>query len=274
MVVTKVTFAQVSVPHVALWRFAVAGLSLLPFVLASPVRLQRRHLAPLLLTAFLAAPCTYLLQFAGLSLTTATNASLIAGLAPTLVAGAAVVVEHESLNSLGWSAVALSTLGALLLVGGPSRAGDWLGNLLVLLSLLTMTAGILLNKRLMRHYPPLMVTAYLFLFGTLMVLPVSLIWSGLPTFQLPAGTLVSLVAQGVIFTALPYGLWNLGLNRVAASLAGIYSNVEPASGALLGVLVLKEFLSPLALVGGLLIIGAAVVISVAPPIPAPSQAEL
>ena len=265
MVVTKVTFEQVPVPQVALWRFAVASVSLLPFVLASRIRLKRQHLAAFLVTAFLAVPCTYLLQFAGLALTTATNTALIAGLAPTLVAVAAVVVEREALSAFGWSAVAVSTLGALLLVGGPSSAGNWLGNLLVLLSLFAMTAGILLNKRLMRDYPPLVATAYLFFFGTLMLAPISLVWSGPPTLHLPVGTLLSLVGQGVVFTALPYGLWNLGLNRVAASLAGIYSNVEPASGALFGVLILKETLGPLALAGGLLVIGAAVLISLAPP---------
>jgi probable blue pigment (indigoidine) exporter len=154
-----------------------------------------------------------------------------------------------------------------LLVGGPSKGGNWLGNILVLLSLVTMTGGILLNKRLMEHYPPLIATAYLFFFGTLMLVPASLLWNGLPTLDLPAFTLLSLVAQGVIFTALPYTLWNLGLSRVAASHAGIYSNIEPAAGAFFGVVFLKESLGPLALAGGLFVIGAAIIIALAPPAP-------
>ncbi len=265
MVATKSILGQVPLAQVALWRFAVATALLLPFTRAPAARLRRQDLGLLGIAALLAIPATYLLQFAGLALTTATNTALITGLTPTLLAVAAVLFEHEVLSRLGWLAVALSTVGAMLLVGGPGSGGNLLGNGLVLLSLLATTAGVLLSKRLLRHYPPLATTAYLFSVGTLLLIPISLVWSGLPQINLPPATWLWLAVQGVVFTALPYVLWNLGLSRVAAAHAGVYANVEPAAGALLGVALLKESLNPLALLGGLLIVGAAVTISLAPP---------
>lgn len=56
-------------------------------------------------------------------------------------------------------------------------------------------------------------------------------------------------------------LWNWGVGRVPASRAGVFLNLEPLVGALLGVLVLGEAWGPGTVVGGALIIGAAGVVS-------------
>jgi drug/metabolite transporter (DMT)-like permease len=49
--------------------------------------------------------------------------------------------------------------------------------------------------------------------------------------------------------------------RVPASRAGIFLNLEPLVGALLGILVLGEAWGPATIVGGALIVGAALVVS-------------
>ena len=54
----------------------------------------------------------------------------------------------------------------------------------------------------------------------------------------------------------------LGAQTVPASRAGIFVNLEPLVGALLGVVVLHDVLESTALVGGVLIIGGAAYFSV------------
>ncbi len=56
-------------------------------------------------------------------------------------------------------------------------------------------------------------------------------------------------------------LWNWGLRSVPAGGASVYLNLEPLAGALLGALVLGQGLGPSAVLGGALIIGAAVLVS-------------
>ncbi len=56
-------------------------------------------------------------------------------------------------------------------------------------------------------------------------------------------------------------LWNWGLKQVPASRAGIFVNLEPLVGAILGVSLLHEVLGITALAGGALIIGGAVYFS-------------
>ena len=71
----------------------------------------------------------------------------------------------------------------------------------------------------------------------------------------------SVLILGLGCSAATYTLWNCGLARVPASHAGVFLNLEPLVGALLGVLVLGEAWSPGTAIGGALIIGAAVVVS-------------
>jgi len=74
-----------------------------------------------------------------------------------------------------------------------------------------------------------------------------------PHYALDAGTV------GV--TALANLLYNWGLAHFDASRAGVYLNVEPLVGALLGVTMLGEQLGPSAALGGALIVGTALYIS-------------
>jgi drug/metabolite transporter (DMT)-like permease len=70
--------------------------------------------------------------------------------------------------------------------------------------------------------------------------------------------------QGLLATASTTVLWNWGLKRVPAARAGIFVNLEPMVGAILGVAVLHEVLGRMALAGGALIVGGAVYFSYKP----------
>jgi len=56
-------------------------------------------------------------------------------------------------------------------------------------------------------------------------------------------------------------LWNWGIHHVPASRAGVFLNIEPAMGSLLGVVLLGDRLGPGAWAGGVLIIAAAIVLT-------------
>jgi drug/metabolite transporter (DMT)-like permease len=56
-------------------------------------------------------------------------------------------------------------------------------------------------------------------------------------------------------------LWNYGMSQVPASQAGVFLNIEPLIGSLLGVLLLGEQLGASAWIGGALIVAAAVTLT-------------
>ena len=258
----KLALEDLGVTHLTLLRFGLASLALLPYALAKRVRPKRRDLPLFLLAGFLTVPATFLVQFAGLSLTSASVAALMVGTLPPMIALAASVLYQERLGRVGWMAVGLSSVGVVLTVGAPGATGnDWLGDALVLLSLLAVVGWTMLGKRLVRTYPPVAATAYIFAFGTLTLLPISLLWEGVPSLNLPPGAWVSVAMLGIACSAITNGLWNWGLRYVPASRAGVYLNLEPLVGVLLGVVVLGERLGPLAVLGGALILAGAALAS-------------
>lgn len=165
------------------------------------------------------------------------------------------------MSRLGWAAVVTSTLGVGLIVGCPSGGGDWLGDGLVALSVVSIVAAILLSKHLLKRYAALTATTYIIVFGTLALVPIALAWQGIPVLHLSTSGWLSLALLGVGATAATNVLWNWGLQHTAASHAGVYANLEPLVGALPGLPMLHDPLGASAAVGGLIVLLAALAVS-------------
>jgi drug/metabolite transporter (DMT)-like permease len=274
----RIALNEMSVESMVLYRFLFASAGMLPVALAHRVRLTAGEMRLLLLSAFFGIPVQFLIQFHGLALTTVSHASLMVGSMPVLLGVAAALFAGERLDTIGWGALVASTIGAALIVlgghrnqtaqGGPSLEGD----LLVVFSLCTALAWILLSKRLMHTHSPPVVSAYTVLAGTAMLA----LWIVGPTVANPwrthkiplppvshvsAAAWTALAIGGLACTATTTLLWNWGIHHVPASRAGVFLNIEPALGSILGVKLLGEHLGPFAWAGGGLILASAIVLT-------------
>jgi drug/metabolite transporter (DMT)-like permease len=277
----RLALNEMSVEHTVLGRFLFASAVMLPVTLLrrESLRLSWSQMRLLLIAAFLGIPVQFLLQFHGLERTTVSHASLMVGAMPVLLAVAAALFAGERLNRFGWIALMASTLDAGLVVIGSNRGSAGLGqpsligDLMVLASLVTSLAWILLSKKLMETHSPLVVSAYSILSGTAMLA----VWVLGPWVLSPlthatiapphiaqwsATAWLALAASGVLCTATTTLLWNWGIHHVPTSRAGGFLNIEPALGSWLGVELLGEQLGPHAWAGGALILGAAVALTV------------
>jgi drug/metabolite transporter (DMT)-like permease len=274
----RLALNEMSVEYMVLYRFLFACLGMLPVALANRVRLTWSETRLLLISALFGIPIQFLIQFHGLARTTVSHASLMVGSMPVLLGVAAALFAGERLDRIGWLALVGSTVGAALIVlgghHGPAVHGEasLVGDLMVVVSLCTSLAWILLSKKLMLTHSPLLVTAYTILVGTMMlavwILGPWLLNPWLPNHSQPpplahvsATAWVALAISGLACTATTTFLWNWGIHRVPASRAGVFLNIEPALGSWLGVKMLGEHLGPHAWVGGALILGAAIVLT-------------
>lgn len=273
----RIALNEMSVGHMVLYRFWFAALGMLPVALRNRVRFTRSETHTLLICAFLGVPLQFLMQFQGLAYTTVSHASLMVGAMPVLLAAGAALFAGERLDWFGWLALLVSTAGAALVeLGGgggnryehPSLGGD----LLVLASMVAALAWILLSKKLMEAHRPTVVTAYTILAGTVMLT----IWvlgplalsplthrkvAPVPFTHVSAAAWAALAISGIMCTATTTMLWNWGIHHVPASRAGVFLNIEPALGSVLGVELLDERLGPYAWLGGALIVAAAVALT-------------
>jgi drug/metabolite transporter (DMT)-like permease len=286
----RLALNEMSVEHMVLYRFLFACLGIAPVVVlyglrrrgkpgqpGGRVRLTGQEIRLLLIASTFGIPIQFLVQFHGLALTTVSHASLMVGAMPVLLAAAAAIFAKERLNAFGWSALVASTAGAALVTlgghrgsarGGPSLTGD----LMVLASLATALVWILLSKKLLETHSPKMVTACTLFAGTTMLAAVVageqffalLTHSAVEPFPFAHVSLrawLALAASGILCTATTTLLWNWGLHNVPASRAGVFLNIEPALGSVLGVELLGERLGPFAWLGGALILGAALALT-------------
>lgn len=262
----KIALAEMRVGHMVLYRFLFACPPLF-FLVRRPL-FSRRDWTLLLIASFLGIPVQYLLQFYGLSLTTVSHAALMVGTMPVILAVGASIFAHERLDWVGWLALAGSTTGvSLIVLGGGHRSASnrgptLTGDLLIVLSLLIALAWVLLNKHLMLRHSPMQVTAYGLLIGSAMLIAWVLLQDGPPPLHgISTRAWLALLASGLFCNTCAMLLWNSGIHRVPASRAGVFLNIEPALGSILGVKLLGEQLGPMAWLGGGLILAAAITLT-------------
>ena len=262
----KIAMTEMTAPENVAFRFLSGAVLLSPIMIRTWKPYRGKELWILLIASVIGIPMQFLIQFRGLQLTTVSHASLIVGVLPVMVAASSAVVLHERLRGIEWAALALSALGAVLIAlssrGSGSDAGPSLhGDLLVFASMFAAAVNVLCSKRLIATHGALPVTATTIILGTVLLLG----WVELTTpvrFHFSPGAWGAAVAQGLLATAGAYLFWNWGLGHMPASKAGVFLNLEPVVGSVLGILVLHEQLAHTAILGGVFIIGAAVYFSV------------
>jgi len=268
----KIALAEMNSGAMVFYRFAFCAVALIPFLITHRPGLNRpaftgQEWLILLLASAFGVPLQFLLQFHGLALTTVSHAALMVGTMPVILAVGATLFAHERLHTVGWIALFVSTTGAALIAlggthhataNGPTQRGD----LYVVFSLCIALFWVLLNQRLVMTHSAIVVTAYGLCAGTLMLLVVVPPLYGLPPIHhISIKAWLALAASGLLCTASSTFLWNWGMTKVPASQAGVLLNMEPLIGSLLGIFVLHEHLGPVAWLGGVMILLAAIVLT-------------
>jgi inner membrane transporter RhtA len=170
--------------------------------------------------------------------------------------GLAAVMSHRRIHLL---AVLGAAIGVLLVNGHELGAVDWVGVAFGLGAAAGWAAYILLSAETGRRFAQLDGLALAMVVSTLVVAPYGLATAGA---QLTAGH-VLLVGAGValLSSVLPYSLELLALRRMSPAFFGVLMSLEPALGALAGLLVLGQRLGIVQIIGMACVVGASITIS-------------
>ncbi|MBK9690230.1 MAG: DMT family transporter [Gemmatimonadales bacterium] len=195
----------------------------------------------------------------GLAATTAINTSLILSAMPTVVTVTAGVLGLEVITARQRWALALATVGVVVVVasrGLDLRHGDWRGDLLILAAVGCWTAYTLGLRRISGRVSALGVTAWTMLTGT----PVLLV-AGLPSLlrtewhAVPATAWGGLVYSTLLSLVAAYLLWSRAVQQIGASRAALFTCATPLIATAIATAVLGERLTGWHLLGGALIVG-------------------
>jgi O-acetylserine/cysteine efflux transporter len=243
---SKLALAWLSPSWLTFVRFGLAAVILL---IATRSRVRAAFSPALLISGAIGYGGSVAVQNAGIGRTSVSQAALLIGATPVLIAIIAALWHRTVARPVAWAGFTLSLAGVGLITGG-SGGGTVSGDGLVLASLLLSATFTVVQVRLLRDQDPAAVTAVQFLGAAIAMLPVAVVTGGMPAAPTGPGPVLATAALVAGGTLLPFTLFAYGQSRVSAEAAGAFLNLEPLVGAVAGVVVFGNPAGPGQLAGG------------------------
>ena len=237
--------------HLALLRFLVASLVMVPFVVAGRARLPRgRDLLRAAGAGLVGVALYHWALNTGEREVSAAAASVLVNLNPLVTALLAVALLGERAGARLWLGFATGLAGALLISWGEGGAMRFsAGTALVLLAAVAQAVYFVVQKPLLARWPPIGIVAVGLWSGTVALLVFA---PGLPGAlrAAPSGATLAALHLGVFPSAVAYTTWAYALARLPASRAAAFLYAIPVIATGVGWLWLGEVPSPLTVLGG------------------------
>ena len=254
MVATRFVVDQTGPASLALLRYAIGFLCLLPIALATPrPRFALRDLAPIALLGIVQFGVLIALLNFGLRFVPAARAAVIFATLPLLTMLLATALGHERLGLAKAAGVLLTIAGVAVALGekallGTGATRHWLGEAAVLASALSGAVCSVLYRPYVRRYPTVPVSAFAMLasVGFLAVLAAGEgFFADWPS--LTGGGWAAVLFIG-LSSGVGYFLWLWALGNAPATEVTVFLSLSPFTAAVLGALLLAERITtPLAL---------------------------
>lgn len=257
-------YIPLSSAMLALCRGALGSVFLLLFVLVRGGKLklpERKATLWLVLTGAVMG-LNWMLLFEAYSYTTVAAATMCYYMQPTIVILLSPLVFRERLSGRKLACAAAAIVGMLfvsgVLSGGVGQVRDIRGILFGLGAAALYAAVIILNKKVVVE--DIYAKTVIQLAGAaLVMIPYVLLTEGVPELTLTAADIGMVLLVGIVHTGITYALYFGSMQRLKAQTVAVMSYIDPVFALLLSAAVLHESLTPLGIVGAVLIIGSAII---------------
>lgn len=257
-------YVPLSSAMLALCRGALGSVFLLIFVLVRGGKLklpERKATLWLVLTGAIMG-LNWMLLFEAYSYTTVAAATMCYYMQPTIVILLSPLVLRERLSGRKLACAAAAIVGMLfvsgVLSGGAGQVQDIRGILFGLGAAALYAAVIILNKKVVVE--DIYAKTVIQLAGAaLVMIPYVLLTEGVPELTLTAADIGMVLLVGIVHTGITYALYFGSMQRLKAQTVAVMSYIDPVFVLLLSAAVLHESLTPLGIVGAVLIIGSAII---------------
>lgn len=159
--------------------------------------------------------------------------------------------QRPTLRAAGGAVLGIVGVIVMLQPGGGDADGWGLAASVV--AMLSSSLGFVLTRRWGADVPPLTMTAWQLIAGSLVVAPVAIVVEGAPP-ALDGPALLGFAYIILVATAVAYAAWFTGLARLPGAVVGVIGLLNPVTGVLLGVVVAHEPFGPAQLLGLVLVV--------------------
>lgn len=206
------------------------------------------------------------IQVTGLKYTTASNTGWIIGTAPIFMALLGLIFFKEKLGVIKILGIIIASFGLLLLVGKGNPANIDLiknkGDFLVLSSSFTWGIYSMVNKKISLNYSPLMTILYLFIMMAIIIVPFTISESTVSSvINLSVIGWISILFLGLFCSGIAYVIWAYALREMESAKVGAFLYFEPFVTVFTAWIFLKEEITLLMLLSGLIITAGIVLVN-------------
>lgn len=211
----------------------------------------------LFVLSFFGITLNQILFITGLSLTKASNSSLLAVTIPIFALSVGSLLGVERLRFIKIIGIAAAALGVVLLID-PRKASfsseTTLGDILIVLNSLSYGIYVVTSKETITRNGAVKSITWLFIFASLICVPLGAYsLTAIDVAAVPVRVWLLVVHIALVSTAAPYLLNAWALARVNPSTVAVYVYLQPVIGFLLAVIFLGEEVSRLTLLAAALI---------------------
>lgn len=214
----------------------VLGATLVFWLLGCFIRdhkIERQDYKRILLAAFFGVGLNMLTFFKGLSYTTPINASVIMVTSPILVLIFSSIIIREAIGKLRVLGVFIGLTGAVILIlyGHTSEniaTNRTLGNVLVFINASSYALYLVIVKKLIVKYHPIVFVKWLYLFGLIFVFPFGIAELLAVEWQQMPATIYIKAVFVVLFTTCVTYLFNLfALSKLKPTTVSVFIYLQP-----------------------------------------------
>lgn len=204
----------------------------------------------------------WMLLFEAYNYTTVAAATMCYYMQPTIVILLSPLVFRERLGAKRLACAGAAIVGMVfvsgVLSGGAGQMQDIRGIIFGLGAAVFYATVIILNKKVVVE--DIYAKTIIQLAGAaLVMIPYVLITEGVPELALTPTDIGLVLLVGVVHTGVTYALYFGSMQRLRAQTVAVLSYIDPVFALLLSAAVLHESLTPLGIVGAVLIIGSAII---------------
>ena len=226
---------------------------------------MKRELVLLLLSGAVMG-FNWILLFEAYKYTTVSIATLSYYFAPVIVTALCPALFRERMSRMQAGCFLMSTLGVVLIIGasGFGSSGSDLIGIGYGLGAAALYATVILLNKFIRHVTGIQRTFLQFVAALIVLVPYVAATSGFHFMELNGTGWVNLLIVGFIHSGLAYCLYFPSLKELKGQQAAVLSYIDPLVAVVVSVTVLGEALTVSQIVGGVLILGFALLNEIAP----------
>lgn len=254
-----VRLIPLSSQEIALYRAILAGLVIFLYlkIKGRPLGMkEHRATLPRLLISGVMMGLNWLFLFEAYRHTTVAIATICYYMAALIVTVLSPLIFKEKSSPFQLLCFALSLLGLVLMLlqPGESEAKDHRMGILFGLMAAFLYAGVIIMNKLIPGIPGTQRTVIQFLGAIGVLAPYSLLGGSLKIMQIDMRGLLLMLTVGIFHTGITYCWYFEAVRHLKGRQIALMSFLDPLVAVLLSALALKEALSPLQMLGGLMVI--------------------